>query len=75
MAHFAFTDPETGTEAQLDIDTQTREFVYTESGVKAGEGYRVSSQGNLHAARALAPAAEPEAPAADMDVDPIQPVA
>ena len=54
VKHFAHEDAATQTRAALSVNTQTREFFYVESGVKAGEPYTVKSHGWLKSGSAQA---------------------
>jgi len=49
VKHYVYEDPQTKMKADLSVNTQTREFFYTESGVKNGKPYVVKTHGWLKA--------------------------
>ena len=61
VKHYVSEDPQTKMKADLSVNAQTREFFYTESGVKDGKPYVVKSHGWLKASTQSA--ASPATPA------------
>ena len=61
VKHYVSEDPQTKMKADLSVNTQTREFFYTESGVKNGQPYVVKTHGWLKASTEAPAAPSPAA--------------
>ncbi|QHE93037.1 filamentous hemagglutinin N-terminal domain-containing protein [Pandoraea fibrosis] len=61
VKHYASVDAKTGVKSDLTFDPKTSEYFYTETGMKAGQPYKVSAHGWLKAHTSIgAPAPLPE---------------